>query len=254
MRAATRRLIPLLLGPAALQKLNARLSLRQAAFWIAAQNHPDNYLDPAEQEILTKYFDAPPGQQTAPRLLDLFCGAGREARLLASQGWHVLGLDSAGPIIQHNRQTQARLPGGAAIEYQAGVLPAALKTIHAPWEAIVICHGMYSTIAGQRQRRQLMETLATLTTPGGRILISALTRIERQRYTPTRRKLLSLIGGNSAIQSGDVFLAEFLHYFADEQDILAEIELPVLKMLDHCKQPLPGGDTRHYFVLEKANA
>ncbi|MCB1322438.1 MAG: class I SAM-dependent methyltransferase [Leptospiraceae bacterium] len=254
-RRALFALVPLLLMPTAMLRLQLALARNHARFWAQSDGSADEYLDMEEERMLRKHLGDVQSNRNERRVLDLFCGGGREARLLAGQGWQVHAVDAMESIINSNLRTRA--PDGALkeIEYSQGKLPFALEKMQTMYAAIVICHGMYSTIPGRELRGNLLEELVRLTSDGGRILVSALLRPpgNPQSYF-RRRRWARLLWGNRKLEQGDVFVGEFLHFFPDQEALLNELQHKRLRCVASGTQRLGGADQRCYVMLEKCAA
>ena len=115
-----------------------------------------------EQAFLERHLA--PGR----RLLDIGCGAGREAIGFARAGIAVLGIDVAPAMIALARQ-RAR-EAGLAIEF-ALAEPLTLPPDAGPFDAIYFSPGIYSHIPGRDRRVRTMARLRDLLTPGGMIVV-----------------------------------------------------------------------------------
>lgn len=114
------------------------------------------YILPVLKAILDRH--APPPR----RLLDLGCGNGATARVLAGQGYEVLGIDSSDTGVQIAREAcpEARFEAGSAYDD----LPALYGTFPLVLSLEVVEH-LYSP-------RQFAETLRRLLEPGGLGVVS----------------------------------------------------------------------------------
>jgi ubiquinone/menaquinone biosynthesis C-methylase UbiE len=122
----------------------------------------DSALFPEEEALVERYLK--PGH----RLLDVGCGAGREAIGFARSGLEVVGLDIAPAMITRARETARQ--AGLAIEFAVGE-PLTWPATGAPFDAVYFSPGIYSHIPGRARRVRTLARLRSLLAPGGLIVV-----------------------------------------------------------------------------------
>jgi SAM-dependent methyltransferase len=202
----------------------------------------DAELTPEEQALLARHL--PPGG----RLLDVGCGAGREAIAFARAGLQVVGIDIA-PAMVAEARARARA-AGLAIEFAVGE-PLTWPAAGAPFDAIYLSPGIYSHIPGRARRVRTLARLRTLLAPGGLIVVEPilarpLPLLSRTRLVDAVRRLgrragLARLGepGDHLFRSHALVRApvsyRYLHRFRDRAEAeaeLAEAGLVVVERLE----------------------
>jgi ubiquinone/menaquinone biosynthesis C-methylase UbiE len=197
---------------------------------------------PEEQTLLERYLG--PGQ----RLLDVGCGAGREAIGFARAGLSVLGIDVAPAMITLAR-ARAR-EAGLAIEFVVGE-PLNLPTSGARFDAIYFSPGIYSHIPGRDRRVRTLARLRELLAPdgiivAGPVLASPQRSLSRARLVDTLRRVGRRVGIHRLAEPGDHFYRghaldrtptayRYIHRFrtsAEAEAEMAQAGLVVTERLD----------------------
>ena len=197
---------------------------------------------PEEHVLLERYLA--PGR----RLLDVGCGAGREAIGFARAGIEVVGIDVAPAMIALARERAGR--AGLAIEF-AVAEPLTLPANTRPFHAIYFSPGIYSHIPGKERRVRTMARLRDLLAPGGLIVVGPvlappLRALSRVRLVDALRRVGRLAGLRRLAEPGDHFYRghaldrasiayRYIHRFrtsADAEAELAEAGLVVSDRLD----------------------
>ena len=217
---------PLFMGPE--ESLLAQLA---AAYDVEADVIArDSTLLPEEETLVRRYLR--PGQ----RLLDVGCGAGREAIAFARAGLEIVGIDIAASMIARARDS-ARA-AGLEIEFAVGE-PLTWPATGAPFDAIYFSPGIYSHIPGRARRVRTMARLRTLLAPGGLIVVEPvlaqpLRLLSRARAVDTVRSLGRRIGLRRLGEPGDHLYRShglvrapishrFVHRFRDHAEAEAEL-------------------------------
>lgn len=191
---------------------------------------PDNFRPPyaaIEAEVADDLLHRVAGR----RLLDAFCGQGREAATFAARGFEVTGIDRVPEVIERARER------AAAANLDARFLVADFES-WAPTESydvVFTSAWMYSTFQGRERRARFLERCRTLCAPQGVIVISYKLRTpqEARRYRlrhVVARAAAALTRGNRRVEPGDrLYYHLFWHHFdsmsVDEEIAAAELEV-----------------------------
>lgn len=186
------------------------------------------------------------------RMLDVFCGSGREAAIFARAGFEVTGVDFHEPRIARARSHASR----------AGLTA---RFLHADFErlelaerfdAVYLSPWMYATYAGRGRRIALLQRMAGFLAADGVIVISyplrEQTRGDILYYRIAKAVSLATLG-NPMIEVGDRILSShFLHSFAsgEAEDEAASAGLRVVHQLDQGRAP--AGNPLRFVVLGAA--
>jgi ubiquinone/menaquinone biosynthesis C-methylase UbiE len=187
-------------------------------------------LSPEEEVLLREHLR--PGQ----RLLDVGCGAGREAIGFARAGLAVVGIDVAPAMVEVAR-ARAR-EAGLAIELAVGD-PLTWPASGARFDAVYFSPGIYAHIPGRARRVRTLARLRDLLAPGGMIVVGPvlappLRAFSRARLVDALRRLGRRVGVRRLAEPGDHFYRglalgraatsyRYIHYFATSGE--AETEM-----------------------------
>jgi SAM-dependent methyltransferase len=190
----------------------------------------DSALLPEEEALLRRYLG--PGR----RLLDVGCGAGREAIGFARAGLTVVGIDIAPAMV--SRARDAAGVAGLTVEFAVGE-PLTWSATGAPFDAIYFSPGIYSHIPGRARRVQTLARLRTLLAPGGLIVLEPvlaqpLPMLSRARLVDPVRRLGRRLGFRHLAEPGDHLYRShglvrapishrYLHRFRDHAEAEAEL-------------------------------
>lgn len=119
---------------------------------------------------LIDYAGAQPGGARPARLLDIGCGAGRNAVPLAALGWRVTGTDSSQPML---RAAAAR-EGGHRL-HLANAEMAALPVQSASIDFIV-AHGIWNLARSGAELRAAVREAARVARPGAGLFVFTFSR------------------------------------------------------------------------------
>jgi ubiquinone/menaquinone biosynthesis C-methylase UbiE len=158
-------------------------------------------LSPEEQTLLERHLV--PGW----RLLDVGCGAGREAFGFARAGLSVVGIDVAPAMIDLARERACE--AALAIEF-AVAEPLTLPADAGPFDAIYFSPGIYSHIPGRDRRVRTMARLRKLLAPDGIIVVGPvlappLRMLSRVRLVDAARRVGRRLGFDRLAEPGDHF-------------------------------------------------
>lgn len=132
------------------------------------------------------FVDSPPNERLldtarhyiagapAPRLVDIGCGAGRNAVPLARQGWTVTGTDLSRPMLE-----------AASARAREGVGPGRLDLVLAPMEVLplaarsadfVVAHGIWNLATTTAEFRRAVREAARVARPGAALFVFTFSR------------------------------------------------------------------------------
>lgn len=130
---------------------------------------PDDYRYRYEAELIPLLEQATSGK----RLLDLYCGQGREAAIFADAGFDVFGIDEDTHSVEKARAYLARLELQA--EFEAGNVDQ-WQPEGSDWDVIYSSLWMYSCIPGRAARLQWLQRVPGWLSPQGVLVISVTPR------------------------------------------------------------------------------
>ena len=178
---------------------------------------PSNYQPPFgmdELELAQELRALAPGN----RLLDAFCGQGREARAFAEAGFDVVGIDRLQIMI--DRAT--RYAEGVGFAAQFIVADFDSYQSESPFDVVYTSTWMYSTVQTRARRLEFLRQCRRLCAPGGLIVISYKTRSPEQRYRFLVKHVVARIAalltrGNRSVELGDrLYYGLFWHHFDED--------------------------------------
>jgi ubiquinone/menaquinone biosynthesis C-methylase UbiE len=114
-------------------------------------------------DLIVQVLDLQPGN----RVLDLACGSGDHARLLARRGIEVLGVDIAPSLVAHCRQ-QATEAGLASARFEVGDMRE--LAYKAEFDALLLLSGSFGFF-DDATNRDVLARMARALRPGGRLLV-----------------------------------------------------------------------------------
>ena len=194
---------------------------------------------PEEQDLLERHLTR------GSRLLDVGCGAGREAVGFARAGLAVVGIDMAPAMIELARK-RAHAPG-LAIEFAVGE-PLTWPAAGAPFDAIYFSPGIYSHIPGRARRVRTLARLRSLLGRGGLIVLGPilsppLPPLSRTRLVDALRRAGRAAGIRRLAEPGDHYYRghalerapvsyRYVHRFRNRDEAEAELAEAGLRVTD----------------------
>jgi SAM-dependent methyltransferase len=124
-------------------------------------------------QTLMRFAEARLGTDTA-RLLDIGCGAGRNAVPLARQGWSVTGVDLSWPMLR-----------AAAERADAEFVSSRFHVVCAPMERlpiqsaaidVIVAHGIWNLASSTAQFRAAVREAARVSRPGAALFLFTFSR------------------------------------------------------------------------------
>jgi SAM-dependent methyltransferase len=190
----------------------------------------DSRLFPEEEVLIQRYLR--PGL----RLLDIGCGAGREAIGFARAGLEIVGIDIAPAMVARARDCARE--AGLAIDFAVGD-PLTWAGSCQPFDAIYFSPGIYSHIPGRVRRVRTLAHLRTLLAPGGLIVFEPVLAqprplLSRARAVDALRSFGRCIGFSRLGEPGDQLYRShglvrapisyrYVHRFRDHTEAEAEL-------------------------------
>ena len=193
-------------------------------------SHAGDGLTATERRFVDRHL------RSASSVLDVGCGAGREAFALADRGHDVLGVDAAPEMIAAARRLAA--DAGARVRFVVRDVTE-LGPDLGRFDCVLLDDGLYSLIPGRSLRIETLQRAAALLRPEGILVIFPLLG------RPTRLSRVAIHGGvhrfvgrwlrrRSGPEPGDVMRRHvspvgdpsrlcFVHLFADSAEVADEI-------------------------------
>ena len=141
--------------------------------WSAPQTVA-SFVRSAPNEVLMRFARAERGAAASGRLLDLGCGAGRNAIPLARDGWEVFGTDLSWPML-HAAGEKARAEG---VEGRIRLALARMDRIPARDGAfdLVVAHGIWNLARSAAEFRRAVAEAARVARPGAGLFVFTFSR------------------------------------------------------------------------------
>lgn len=173
---------------------------------------PRRYQLPYEEKLLPELLK----HKSACRLLDAFCGQGREAKLFADAGYNVIAIDQLDWMIAAAKQYAKESA------FEATFITADFSTFQ-PEERFDVVYSscwMYSTVQGAERRGEFLANCRSLCADDGIIVISFVGQQSRSKYGEWMRFAVARITawltlGNFATEFGErLYTGLFWHHLS----------------------------------------
>ena len=125
-------------------------------------------------EVLLRFAATRLGETPRGRLLDLGCGAGRNAVPLAEMGWQVVGLDLSWPMLA---AAAARvLDAGLTDRLRLALAPMDQLQIAPASVDLVVAHGIWNLAQSSAEFRRAVAEAARVARPGAALFVFTFSR------------------------------------------------------------------------------
>jgi len=228
---------PLWLGPEPEVLRRSRRAYREPAT-VTLYDAAGDVLTPEELQVVDRFK---PGS----RILDVGCGAGREAVALARLGHRVMAVDVSPELLGAARRRAAR-EGVAVAFVQASI--DALEFRPGAFDGVLVSAEVYSYIPGRARRVETLRRLARAMTDEAPLLlfqwVSVRHPLGRSRLVDALRRLARAVGAGPVSEPGDAWTYEgtygpvFKHHFFSAAELHGEIEaagLRVENVIETCR-------------------
>jgi SAM-dependent methyltransferase len=164
------------------------------------------------------------------RVLDVGCGAGREAIALVKLGYAVVGIDIAERAVEAAKRNAIQ----HGVEASFSTLAAHEVTPHqlGKFDYVLTTSAFYTFLPTRRLRIQTLRALKGVLKPHGLVFLSAPLRAPSQRIGP-RARLVDWLRGLRGLLPGQVFTAEWGDQLSGYVSPVSDVSQPVfLRVFD----------------------
>lgn len=181
----------------------------------------------------------------AERLLDIGCGAGRNAVPLAERGWQVIGLDLSRPMLDAAADRARRVPRPGSLHL--AVAPMDRLPIRSQSMDVVVAHGIWNLARTAAEFRAAVHEAARVAREGARLFVFTFSRdtlAAGAQPLPGETFVFTQFSGAPQCFLTEAQLAAELHAAGFDRDLT----LPVTEY----NRPRPGTLTTAPVLLEAA--
>lgn len=203
--------------------------------------NPAHYTVRHEEELLAaleRHVAAPDGGPA--RLLDLYCGHGREAEVFARAGYRVTGVDALAEVVDRARAYAEE--AGFDAEFVAADVDR-WQPDRAEWDVVYTSLWMYSTVPDRAARVVWVSRLVEWAAPGGVVVISIKPRrpgLGAKARHAIARAMAGLTRNPRRPEIGDRFTGGLFWHDSSAEEAAAELRdarVDVLEMVDVAEEP-----------------
>ena len=208
--------------------------------------HPSDYPIRYEEELVP-IIERTIGAIRGLRLLDLYCGHGREAEIFARAGFDVSAVDAQPAVIERAREYAKQ--AGFIAEFTAADIDRYTPS-DSDWDVVYTSLWMYSTVPDQGARVRWLKRLSGWVKPGGCLIISTTPR--PAGIAPIARHLLAHLIRVLSLNSrrpefGDRFHNRLFWHDFSLDTLLGELDAAELEILDSLE--IAGGTPCNFYLL-----
>jgi ubiquinone/menaquinone biosynthesis C-methylase UbiE len=131
------------------------------------------FVQSAPNPVLMRYAAGELARGRGARLLDIGCGAGRNAVPLAESGWRVIGLDTSWPMLTA-AASRTLAPGAGSLRLGC----AAMDALPVPDRSadLIVAHGIWNLAASGAEFRRAVREAARAAAPGAALFVFTFSR------------------------------------------------------------------------------
>ena len=132
----------------------------------------DGFVRAQPNRVLLDYLGRPASGHA--RLIDIGCGAGRNAVPLAQQGWQVVGIDLSRPMLDAARDRAPAVSGPGSI--RLALAPMEALPVRSSSVDVVVAHGIWNLATTATQFRAAVREAARIARAGARLFVFTFSR------------------------------------------------------------------------------
>ena len=141
--------------------------------WSAPQTVA-GFVQAAPNQMLLRFAEEESSRASGRTLLDIGCGAARNARPLAASGWNVLGTDTSRPMLE----AAVEKASAAATQGRLHVVEAAMDALPVPDRSVdlLVAHGIWNLARSGAEFRRAVREAARAARPGAGLFLFTFSR------------------------------------------------------------------------------